>query len=76
MNEVIPQHNAKEILNEDSKTGQPINLKHLQEDAASKGAVRMIIKIRQFMIRRYTSLSTDLKNLIGHLDTELVARKE
>lgn len=75
MNEVIPQLNAKVRLNENSKTGLPINLKLLQEDEAFKGTLRMNIKIRQFMISRYTSLSTDLKNLITHLDTELEARK-
>jgi len=74
MNEVIPQLNAKLILGDSSKTGYPINLADLQKDDAFKGTLRMNVKVRKFMIKRYSSLSEDLKNLIAHIDSELAHR--
>jgi transcription initiation factor IIE alpha subunit len=75
MNEVIPQLNAKVVLDDSSKTGYPINLAALQRDDAFKGTLRMNVKVRKSMIKRYTSLSVDLKNLIAHIDSELDNRK-
>ena len=74
INEVIPQLNAKLILDDSSKTGYPINLADLQKDDAFKGTLRMNVKVRKFMIKRYSSLSEDLKNLIAHIDSELAHR--
>lgn len=74
MNEVIPHLNAKVHMSESSRTGEPIILARLQEDDAFKGMLRMNIKIRQFMIERYTSLSDDLKHLIRHIDSEINSR--
>ncbi|MCZ4410059.1 DUF6090 family protein [Cryomorphaceae bacterium 1068] len=75
MNEVIPQLNAKVILDEGSNTGMPINLSDLKEDEAFKGTLRMNAKVRQSMSNRYSRLSEDLKNLIAHIDQELNDRK-
>ena len=75
MNEVIPQLNAKVVLNDSSKIGYPINLAVLQRDDAFKGTLRMNVKVRISMIKRYTNLSVDLQNLIAHIDSELAHRK-
>jgi hypothetical protein len=75
MNEMIPKLNAKVLLNEETKTGKPINLKLLQEDEEFKGTLRMNVKIRQFMLNRYTSLADDLNSLIEHIDIELGKRE-
>ena len=75
MNEVIPQINAKLILDEDLNIGRPVNFSDLQQDDAFKGTMRMNIKIRQSMMRRYVSLSEDIMNLIAHIDSELANRK-
>jgi len=75
MNEVIPQLNAKVVLDDSSKTGYPINLAVLQRDDAFKGTLRMNVKVRKSMIKRYTNLSVDLQNLIAHIDSELAHRK-
>jgi len=75
MDQVIPQLNAKVVLDDNSKTGHPINLADLQKDDAFKGTLRMNVKVRQFMISRYTGLTKDLQNLIAHIDSELDNRK-
>ena len=75
MNELVPQLNAKVIMNDSNKIGEPINLALLQDDDAFKGALRMNASIRQNMIRRYSGLSEDLEGLIAHIDQELKERK-
>jgi hypothetical protein len=75
MNEVIPQLNAKVILVEGSNSGTPINLSDLKVDDGFKGTLRMNVKLRQSMIKRYSGLSEDLKSLIAHIDQELNDRR-
>ncbi|MFZ6053082.1 DUF6090 family protein [Halocola ammonii] len=75
LNEVIPQLNAKVVLDDSTKTGRPINLPVLQNDDAFKGTLRMNVKVRQSMMGRYKNLSRDLQNLIAHIDSELENRK-
>ena len=75
LQEVVPQLNAKIVLDNRSKTGHPINLENLSEDEAFKGTLRMNTSIRQNMIRRYTGLAEDLQGLIDHIDRELKDRK-
>jgi hypothetical protein len=75
LQEVVPQLNAKIVLDASSKTGYPINLESLREDDAFKGTLRMNASIRQNMIRRYGRLSEDLEGLIAHIDQELKDRK-
>jgi len=75
MNEVIHHINAKLVLDDSSKTGYPINFADLQKDDAFKGTLRMNVKVREFMVKRYSSLSDDLENLIAHIDNEIAHSK-
>jgi hypothetical protein len=75
MNQLVPQLNAKVVLDDSTKTGEPINLAQLQDDDAFKGTLRMNVKVRQSMMKRYTNLSRDLQQLIAHIDRELELRK-
>jgi hypothetical protein len=75
LNQVVPQLNSKLILNQEEKTGKPVNLKMLQDDEIFKGAIRMNADIRAVMIKRYGRLSSDIQALIDQLDEELKLRK-
>ena len=76
LNHVIPELNAKIIIDNISKTGYPIDLQNLYDDNYLKGALRTNIDVKRFMIQAYTNLADDLQNLIEHIDMELIARKK
>lgn len=75
MSQLVPQLNAKVLSNDSTHIGEPINLDQLQDDDAFKGTLRMNVKVRQSMMKRYTNLSRDLQELIAHIDSELEGRK-
>jgi hypothetical protein len=76
INQLVPQLNAKVIVNDSTNFGEPINLAQLQNDDSFKGTLRMNVKVRQSMIKSYTSLSRDLQHLIAHIDSEIENRKK
>lgn len=74
LNTIIPELNEKIILTIGKQTGHPINMESLISDDSFKGALRMNIKIREYMKQRYNGLKNDLKKLISHIDLELNQR--
>jgi hypothetical protein len=75
LNQVIPQLNAKVVIDNVSKSGYPINLQDLQDDDAFKGMLRTNVYVRWFMIYRYKGIQNDLENLISQINFELKKRK-
>jgi hypothetical protein len=75
LNLVIPQLNGKLVIDNTSKTGYPINLESLYEDNDLKGTLRTNADVKKFMIKAYTNLAGDLRNLIQHINIELKTRK-
>jgi hypothetical protein len=75
LNTVVPMLNEKLIIDDVLKLGYPNNLQNLYLDTTFKGVLRMNIKIRKFMLERYSGISKDLKGLIEHINSELIRRK-
>lgn len=75
INQVIPQLNAKVVIDNVSKSGYPIKIKDLQDDDAFKGMLRTNVYVRWFMIYRYKAIQKDLENLITQINFELKKRK-
>lgn len=74
LNQVLPQINEKVIIDNISKTGDPIDLESLQNDNAFKGVLRTNVYVRWFMAYRYKSLRTDIEYLINKIKNELEVR--
>ncbi|WP_235297807.1 DUF6090 family protein [Portibacter marinus] len=74
MNEVLPQVNAKIVIDTMWVSGYPLDLKALQSDYAFHGLLRNIVFSKNFMVGRYQQLEKQLEDLIEQIDTELKNR--
>ncbi|MET7029914.1 DUF6090 family protein [Sediminicola luteus] len=75
MNEMLPQINAKIVIDSMWQSGYPIDFNALMNDDAFKGLLRNNIFVRSFMIGKYTDIENQLKDLLGKIERELESRQ-
>jgi hypothetical protein len=74
LNTVVPEINAKVVIEDTLQIGRPVALESLYDDNTFKGMLRMHIKIRAQMLSRYDGLRENLEDLIDHIKAELNER--
>jgi hypothetical protein len=75
MNEMLPQINAKIIIDTMWQSGYPIDIDALMDDDAFKGLLRNNMFVRSFMIGKYTDIENQLKGLLDKIERELESRQ-
>lgn len=75
MNEVLPQINAKIIVDTMWQSGYPININMLMDDDEFKGILRNNVFTKKFMAGRYGAFEERLRSLLEQIEDELDRRQ-
>ena len=75
LNEMLPQMNAKVIIDPARELGYPVDAQSLMDDLRFKELLKSCGSVRSFMLSLYKGLEQDILALIKQIDEELKSRE-